>query len=250
MHDGVADVLAERARLDRGASLGIVVSVLLHGALAAAFVYAATHASAPVPASVINIQFANVAPAAPAGPAAEVRPSTPAPAPEPKVEEKKPELQEPKPAVPEPPKKPEKNTVPLDPFGRSTKKGSEKPAVEKAAPAPAAPGTGTTMPEVPVGGSGITGLEGGDFPYTIYLQGMQRRIGGNWFRPPGSFGTGVVISFRIQRDGTINEAKVVTSSGNGTFDRAALSAVRNSTPLNPLPYSYNGTYLGVTLTFK
>ena len=55
---------------------------------------------------------------------------------------------------------------------------------------------------------------------------------------------------RIMRDGTITEAKVETSSGNGTFDRAALSAVRSSSPLNPLPFAYDGTYLGVHLTFR
>lgn len=253
MHDRVADVLAERAHLDRGASLGIVVSVVLHGALAGALVYAAMHATAPTPATMISIQFANTAPSAPA------RTRTPAPvAAPPKIEEptpvEKPKIEEPKPIAEEKPAKVEKNTVPLSPFGKSTKKGSETPAVEKPAPAPAAgapgvPGVGTTA-DVPVGGSGVTGLEGGDFPYALYIQSMQRRIGGNWFRPQVAAGTTVVIYFRIQRDGTIGEAKVETSSGNGTFDRAALSAVRSSSPLNPLPFGYDGTYLGVHLAFK
>jgi len=105
------------------------------------------------------------------------------------------------------------------------------------------------VPEVPVGGSGITALEGGDFPYTLYLESMQRRIGTFWYRPPVN-GATTIIYYRIQRDGTITDAKIVTPSGNSTFDRAALSAVRSASPLNPLPFAYSGTFLGVHLTFR
>jgi len=258
VRDGVADVLAQRAKLDRGPAAGVVVSLLLHGALAAAVIYAATHASTPKPAGMINIEFGPMPAAAPAAPA---RPpaATPVPKPAepaPKIEEPKPEpkIVEPKPSAPEPPKKVEKGTVPLDPFGRSTKKGSETPAAEPPKPAPAAapaaPAVPGTTTDVPVGGSGITGLEGGDFPYQRYIEGMHRRIGSNWFRPQVVPGTTAIIYFRIQRDGRISDAKVETSSGNGTFDRAALSAIRSSSPLNPLPFGYDGTYLGVHLTFK
>ena len=259
MRDGVAEVLAQRAKLDRGPALGIAVSVALHGTLAAAFFYAATHVSTPKAAGMINIEFASMPAVAPA-PAVPPRAAAPTPKPaepkieQPKLEEPKPKILEPKPTAPEPPKKVDKGTVPLDPFGKSTKKGSETPAVEppKAAPPAATPGPavpGTTT-DVPIGGSGVTGLEGGDFPYTLYLQGMHRRIGSNWFRPQVAGGTAAIIYFRIQRDGKISDAKVETSSGNGTFDRAALSAVRSSSPLNPLPFGYDGTYLGVHLTFR
>lgn len=249
MRDGVADVLAQRATLDRGAGVGIVLSVLLHGGLTALAIYAATHASPPQTAQMVNIEFAKMP-----GPTATVsKPVERKPVEAPKIEEPKPQaepkIEEPKPAAPAP-QKVEKNTVPLSPFGRSTKKGSETPPAAKPAVAPPAPAAGTTTAEVPIGGSGVTGLEGGDFPYTLYLQGMHRRIGTNWFRPQVAAGTATVVYFRIQRDGTITEAKVETSSGNGTFDRAALSAVRSSSPLNPLPFAYDGTYLGVHLTFR
>jgi TonB family protein len=256
MRDGVADVLAQRATLNRGAGVGFALSVLLHGGLIAMAIYAATHATAPKPAQMVNIQFAKM-PGPPAAPAVARKPVAPKLVESPKIEEPKPKpadvpkIEEPKVAAPAPAKV-EKNTVPLSPFGRSTKKGSETPPAAKpaAAPAPALPAQGTTTAEVPIGGSGVTGLEGGDFPYTLYLQGMHRRIGTNWFRPQVAAGTVVIIYFRIMRDGTIAEAKVETSSGNGTFDRAALSAVRSSSPLNPLPFAYDGTYLGVHLTFR
>jgi len=257
MRDGVADVLDQRASLDRGAGLGILLSLLLHGGLTAVAIYAATHSSGPTATPMVRIEFAQMPAAVPAAPARR-KPATPKPVETPKIEEPKPEVEtpkitEPKPEAPPAPAKVEKNTVPLSPFGRSTKKGSETPPAAKPTPAPAppAPAAGTALPsDVPIGGSGVTGLEGGDFPHTLYLQGMHRRIGTNWFRPQVAAGTAVVVYFRIQRDGTINEVKVETSSGNSTFDRAAVSAIRSSSPLNPLPFAYDGTYLGVHLTFR
>jgi TonB family protein len=256
MRDGVADVLAQRAGLDRGAGAGIALSVLLHGGLIALGVYAATHASPPKAAQMVSIQFAKM-PGPTAAPAVQRKPVTPKPVEAPKIAEPTPKpvdvpkIEAPKAAAPAPaPAKVEKNTVPLSPFGRSPKKGSETPPAAKPAAAPPLPAPGTTTAEVPIGGSGVTGLEGGDFPYTLYLQGMHRRIGTNWFRPQVAAGTVVIVYFRILRDGTITEVKVETPSGNGTFDRAALSAVRSSSPLNPLPFAYDGTYLGVHLTFR
>jgi protein TonB len=246
VHDRVGDVLAQRAALGRGAGIGVVLSVLLHGGLIAIAVYAATHTPPTQRAQMVQIQFAPLPAMTPA-----TRPKTATPKPaQPKIEEPKPKIAEPKPVVEKPaPKPPERNTVPLSPFGRSTKKGSEAPVVPPA-PAPAAPTSTAPAVDVPIGGSGVTGLEGGDFPYTLYVQGMQRKIGGNWFRPQIAGGAAVIIYFRIQRDGTITDAKIETSSGNGTFDRAALSAVRSSSPLNTLPFAYTGSFLGVHLTFR
>lgn len=254
MQDRVADILEQRAALDRGATAGVVASLLLHGALTAAGVYAALHATAPRAANVMNIEFAKMpsaAPAAPKSPAAAPAVAKPVETPPaPKIEEPKPRIEEPKPVAAATPAKVEKNTVPFSPFGQSTKKGSETPPVARPAPVPAPGAVAGTTAEVPVGGSGVTGLEGGDFPYTLYIAGMHRRIGSNWFRPPAATGITTVIYFRILRDGTISEARIETSSGNGTFDRAALSAVRSSNPLTPLPFAYNGNYLGVHLTFR
>jgi periplasmic protein TonB len=255
MRDRVAEVLAERVALQRGASASVLVSLALHAVLLAALGWSALRSTKPVPASMVQIQFAPMpAPAARTTAPRARRPVAEKPVP-PKVEEPKPvpKIAEPKPAV-EPVKTPEKNTVPLSPFGRSTKKGSETPAPAPAPPAalpPAvAPGVGTTTADVPVGGSGVTGLEGGDFPYTLYIGAMQRRVGANWFRPQIAAGATTIVYFRILRNGTITESRVTTPSGNATFDRAALSAVRSSTPLNPLPPGYVGSYLGVHLTFR
>ena len=44
MRDRVADVLAQRAKLDRGPGVGVALSLLLHIALGAFAVYATLHA--------------------------------------------------------------------------------------------------------------------------------------------------------------------------------------------------------------
>lgn len=258
MQDRVAEVLSQRSSLGRGTGVAVVTSLLLHGGLTALAVYSALHAPAPKALNMVSIQFAPSAPA-PAAPPRRAPVQQPAPvveqpkAPDPKIEE--PKIVEPAPKPVEPPAKPpEKNTVPLSPFGRSTKKGSEAPAVEPPPPQPPAggPSLGNDAgPEIPTGGTGITGIEGGDFPYTIYITGMQRKIGANWFRPQSATqGIAVVVYFRIHRDGRVTDARVEKSSGSATFDRAALSAVQSSSPFTSLPYAYQGNYLGIYLTFK
>jgi TonB family protein len=247
MQDHVADVLAQRASLERGRTPAILFSVVLHGALAAAIVWAAHRAPAIERMPAITIKFAPAFQPLPAAPRSAAPIKAPTPAPVPKIEQ--PVVEPPKPAVT--PVKPAANTVPLSPFGRSTKKGEEKPA--PAPPPVTVPATGTGTPGVTatlpaVGSSGVTGLEG-TFPFPFYIERMNTLIAGKWFRPPAKGELLTAVYFTIQRDGSIRDAKVEGSSGNATFDRAALRAVIEASPLPPLPFGYTGTYLGVHLTF-
>ncbi|MGH9421001.1 MAG: TonB family protein [Thermoanaerobaculia bacterium] len=241
MDDRIGDLLAERARLGGGAGAGIAFSVLVHGSIAAVIVYTAMHAAAPQMMPTLNIQFAPM-------PRVVSRESgLVAPAPRQPASER---LKIPEPAV-EPPKpvvKSEPRTVPLSAFGQSHKKGSENPAAptpHTPLPTPAAPGI-----DIPIGSAGVTGLEGGDFPYTIYIDRMKALIGQHWLRPQTGSGIVTTVSFTINRDGSIRDAKNEIPSADGTFDRAALRAVLEASPLPPLPFGYNGTYLGVHLTFR
>lgn len=245
MRDKVAEVLTQRRAMQTGAGTGIAISLLLHVGIGGAAVWTAIHQPAPETAGVVKIQFAPM----PASSVEPIRtPTKPARVAKPKT------IQEPTPILP-PPKpevKPVPNTVPLSNFGRSTKKGSETPAPPPPAPAtPALPAAQTsTAPNIAVGGTGVTGIEGGDFPYTIYIERMHTLIGTHWLRPQATPGTTSVVYFVIERDGKIRDVRTETSSGNGTFDRGALRAVLEASPLPPLPFGYTGTYLGVHLTFK
>jgi TonB family protein len=261
MRDRVAEVLAERATLDNGAAAGLALSVALHAAITAAAVYAALHRPAPQLANVLNIRFA------PAPQAAEPLTTPAAPPAAPKLQEApKPVPKIPTPvAQPTPPKPvPQpvmKNTAPPDAFGRSNKKpgaaplpapqpaASTAPVTAQPTHAPAVPGVANPN-DIAAGNSGVTGLEGGDFPYTIYIDRMRNLIGTHWFRPQGTSAAAATIHFVINRDGTIRDVTLDTSSGNGVFDRAAQRAVVEASPLPPLPFAYSGTYLGVHLTFR
>lgn len=240
MEDRVAEVLAQRAALERGPAAGIVLSILLHGGITALAVYAALHAKPPQLANVLTIRFAPTpAPIVPAN-AAKPKPAAPV------IHEPVPVVETPKPVKPQ---TPAKNTAPPSPFGKSTKKPGLTPP-PPSAPAPAATSTAPAVPAVAPGTSGVVGIEGGDFPYTMYLTNMNRMIGTHWFRPQITGDLTTKISFTINRDGSITDAKIEQSSGNGTADRAALRAVLESSPLPTLPFGYNGTYLGVHLIFK
>lgn len=246
MHDAVADVLAQRARLSTGRNTAVALSLLLHAGAAGLAIWSALHAPPPQRVSSVAIRLAPPAQRI-SQPLTPKPPAPPKPLDAPK-EPEPPRIQEPKPQPAKPVTStapPEKNTAPPSPFGRSHKKASDNPP----APTPV-PATTTTAPDIPIGGAGVTGFEGGDFHYPLYVEGMQRKIGNFWIRPQVAPGIATVIFFRIERDGRISESKIVAPSGNSTFDRAALSAVRSASPLNPLPFGYNGTYLGVQQTFR
>jgi TonB family protein len=247
MDDRIGDLLAERTRLGGNAAGGIAVSVLFHGALAAGIIYGAMHAAAPQEVSTLSIKFA---PAAGVGSRGSGVVEKTVPPPQPPPVAKKLTIPEPVAEPAKPVAKSEPKTVPLSNFGRSSKKGSETPQAptpHTPLPTPQAPGV-VGGKDIPIGSAGVTGIEG-DFPYTIYVDRMKTLIGQRWLRPQGATGT-TTVSFVIDRDGTIRDAKNEIPSGNGTFDRAALRAVLEASPLPPLPFGYNGTYLGVHLTFR
>lgn len=246
MDDRVGELLARRAAMDSGPLPAIAISVLLHGGVAAGAIYAAMHTPAiAAPQQVLNIRLAPVQSAAPAM----STPITPAAAPPqpphpPRIEPPKPKPEDVKPST----APPVPNAVPLSPFGRSSKKGAENPVVKPPASTASSPATGTAaQPQEAVG---IAGIEGGEFPYTIYIERMKTLIGQHWLRPQISGTPVATVYFVIERDGSVRDVRVETPSNVPAFDRAAQRAILESSPLPPLPFGYAGTYLGVHLKFQ
>jgi TonB family protein len=90
----------------------------------------------------------------------------------------------------------------------------------------------------------LTPTKGVEFQkYTDQLVARMKR---NWFAVMpeqamlGEKGT-VTLAFRVQRDGTIfiDDPKIESSSNNKKLDKAALDAVRNSVPFDPLPAPFH-----------
>lgn len=78
-------------------------------------------------------------------------------------------------------------------------------------------------------------------PQDPYIKSIVRKVGSYYTDPLGS-GAGlkkVTIKFIIKRNGDITNVEIEESSGNFSLDMAALRAVKNSSPLPPLPDKFS-----------
>ena len=96
-------------------------------------------------------------------------------------------------------------------------------------------------------GSQIAGIDNPDFTYGYYLDRLLSLIDANWVRPSMGSGVRAIVSFRIERDGSLSDLRISESSGYNSFDLAALRAVQNAAPFPPLPRPYKQDDLGVNL---
>ncbi len=80
-------------------------------------------------------------------------------------------------------------------------------------------------------------------PDDPYIKSMVRKVSRYYSDPlaAGSDSRKVTVKFTVNSDGVISGAEIEESSGNSTFDLAGLRAVRNSSPLPPLPERFGGS---------
>lgn len=180
------------------------------------------------------------APAPPPPPPEPVRetPPPPDPTPDPELPVLPAQENEPEPPPPPPPSPPPPAREP-------------EPTVSKVAPLDATQGS----PQGRVGGTTAFGssaarLDDPNFTYGYYVERMVSAIRRHWRRPPVPREIEAVVAFRIQRNGEITQVRLETSSGYEVFDRAAQQAVRDASPLPPLPSGYRHDSLGVTLIVR
>jgi TonB family protein len=175
--------------------------------------------------------------------AARVQPAAPPPTPAPRRDVARLETREP-PAVTPLPDKPE-----------------PKPKQEPRPTAPPTPSAAETDP-APGEASGIVGelgggalgaLDGADLQFAWYRDSITAAFRSNWRRP---ILTGridpieVRLSFDILRDGTVRNLRVEEPSGLSVFDRAALRAVSDASPLPPLPAAWREPVLPASWVFQ
>jgi TonB family protein len=257
----VTDVLRDRLEPPAGLQRMITLSLLAHGAFAAALVFAPGNLfnkQAVEPRIVMNITLAGSAGPSSGGLNAESGRATQTVVP--KEELKKPDSYLPPAAV-----KPDmviSNKV-------VTKPSKTPPVVVKEAPDQARGRTPTRGTEITKGqaltytgakGQGFGLSTGGgagsgsfldvaDFCCPDYIATMVDRIRGAWQQPSGSAGT-VIVKFTIQRDGRLTDPIIEQRSSSTVADNAALRAVIVTKTLNPLPAQYPNPTLGVHLSFK
>ena len=251
--DAVGEILAERReeRLSWGPA-GLLTLLLHAGVFAAIVLSALAHPIRYAPPRAVAVRLLSAGSLRTAAPPPSPPPETAPPpaAPKPKIE---------KPPVEEAPK-PSKNALLLPPKKEDRKKPTPPPvsrpgrASEPAVSLPTSgeePG-GTPGPAGAGGTAGIGNLklDQADFKYPVYIERLVGLISMNWFKPAQTVQTSPVVHFQIERDGTITDPRIVTSSGLPFVDRAALRAVYASSPLPPLPAEYGGPHLGIQVVFE
>jgi TonB family protein len=100
----------------------------------------------------------------------------------------------------------------------------------------------------------LTPTEGVDF--SDYMNRVLASIRRNWYAVmPESAQLGdqgrVLLQFRIMRNGSVpsSDPNELLSSGKEPLDRAAISAIRSSNPLPPLPPAFSGPYIDLRIMF-
>lgn len=256
--DAVGEILAAREYDDFPWATGAALALLLHVAVAGSLLVSSLARPArfsPGRTLAVRLQSAGSF----KGHAVEL---APAPAPPPS-EAERPKILKPPDEVAPPPsekakllpaKEPAKTNPPLpaysDPKGRSKTPPSTAahPDPSAAAPAPAGAGSGA---EAGNGvGVGPLKFDQPGFNYPYYYERVKVAIETNWFKPAATIPTSPVVHFSIQKDGTVTDAEVVTSSGLPFVDRAALRAVLAASPLPPLPSEFQSSHVSLSVLFE
>lgn len=120
---------------------------------------------------------------------------------------------------------------------------TQQAALREPAPTPLGRPTGS-----PQGSGALTINSQGDFPFTWYLQLVQGKVHSRWAAPHNSQeGQIAVIVFEIMPDGRLAKASVEKTSGNVSYDLAALRAVTEASPFPQLPPEFKEPPLRIHL---
>lgn len=160
-------------------------------------------------------------------------------------------------------KEPEKDVVQLQEKRRHKKEAKherhrqqyEEPAPPNQVYSRSAPAVSNPMYAGPTG-SGHVGL-GPNSPFGArlgwYAEIVRQRIAQNWQTAglyAASQSSPVIVSFTIERNGSVRDIQVVQSSGNPTIDNSALRAVYKANPLPALPSEIGGGSISAQFTFN
>lgn len=75
----------------------------------------------------------------------------------------------------------------------------------------------------------------GDPDFTEYMAELQRAIKRHWYPPKCPTSKRVQVTFKVRRNGTMSNLKLLVSSGVAIADQAALKAVQLAAPFRHLP---------------
>ena len=216
-----------------GTTVGLIGTVLVHGAVVAFAFTRAQPAKAGPPVYAVEL----VAAPAPAPRQRLAREAVPTPPPEEKPAPVKP--------IPKPKPKPAPEPEPKAP----PKEAEREPPPKTAAPVAPAPG------ETPSTGTDVATIKtpGLQFPFPEYLRNIVTQVYRNWDRDAARQNNFAEISFLILRDGSVRDIRFVTRSGSFAFDlsaQGAIEAAGNTHAFGSLPDGWDADVLPVSFYFK
>jgi len=94
------------------------------------------------------------------------------------------------------------------------------------------------------GGGVLTGLD-----FILYKNRVEATIKSNWTWVGANPNLTIRVGFRIGDDGQIADLRIVTSSGDSSYDESVMRAIRISNPLPAPPEKYRQTFANYVLDF-
>jgi protein TonB len=239
--DPVSRVLADRERAKPPMLPWVILATVLHGSIVgAAFFFGRAASARPAHLPAVSVKL--VRPDRPPGrrsTAPKPRPTVAAPTPRPTAAPTK---------VPQPrPTAPPAQRVSDDAMAAPDQ--SATPAPTPAEEPQQAGGSGGGLSLGDGAGAQTPGIPA-DFHFAYYIDRMLALIEARWYKPAVPEGTNALLRFRIHRDGKVDRIELEESSGQPSFDRAALRAMYAANPLPPLPPAYGQDTLTVHLRFS
>lgn len=85
--------------------------------------------------------------------------------------------------------------------------------------------------------------------FVSYIKTLERKIKSNWEPPNGKQNCNTVVLFKINKDGAINKVNILKTSGDESFDNAAIMAIYKSSPVGVLPNDFEGNSIDIQFAF-
>ncbi|MEM9535573.1 MAG: TonB family protein [Cyanobacteria bacterium P01_E01_bin.45] len=82
-----------------------------------------------------------------------------------------------------------------------------------------------------------------------YLARLQQRVERRWIPGQSNTSRRSVVTFTVNRNGSVSNVRLASSSGNQQTDSAALTAIQQASPLEPLPAAFTGQSVDIHFTF-
>lgn len=182
------------------------------------------------------------------------------------VEHEVPAVKErPKPAAPEKTPEPEPEAVPVEEPKKTAPKPVPEEKEQKSAPEkPDNQISSTTgqrassevfeSPSEAIGGVGVSGRDPFGQAGAAYARRLQEALSREWAKTlgqvSGNRSNAAVVQFKILKNGSIRDIRIVQSSGNRSFDYSVHRAVQYTNPFQPLPVLMRRSVVSVEMRFQ